>query len=124
MDIRPTGNIVQSGLSVPDRAVVDTSGSTESVATPAVAVAPAAVQQPDPAAHMAQVTQAIKDINKSMEGLSQGLEFSVDKDTNETVVKVIDQETKEVIRQMPTKEALEIAKALDQVQGLLIKQKA
>lgn len=67
---------------------------------------------------------ALKHINKSMQALGQNLEFSVDADTDRTVVKVIDQDTKEVIRQMPTAEALEIAKALDRVQGLMIRQKA
>jgi flagellar protein FlaG len=124
MDIRPIGNAVQPGLVMPDRsAVVETSGASTSAA-PVVVVPAAAVQQPDAATHLAQVAQAVKEINKSMESLSQGLEFSVDNDTKETIVKVVDQQTKEVIRQMPTKEALEIAKALDQLQGLLIKQKA
>ena len=71
-----------------------------------------------------QVDEAVANINKSLQTLSQDLEFSVDEDSNRTVVKVIDQKTKEVIRQMPTPEALEIAKALDKVKGLLIKQTA
>jgi len=40
------------------------------------------------------------------------------------VVKVVDKETKEVIRQMPSKEVVELAKALDKLQGLMIKQTA
>jgi len=40
------------------------------------------------------------------------------------VVKVIDQETKEVLRQIPTKEALEIAKSFDTAKGFLISQSA
>jgi flagellar protein FlaG len=40
------------------------------------------------------------------------------------VVKVIDQQTKEVIRQVPTQEVLEISKAIDRAQGLLIRQQA
>jgi flagellar protein FlaG len=83
-----------------------------------------AVQQTGAAASIDQVKQAVEDINKSLQSLSQGLEFSVDTDTKEVIVKVIDQQTKEVLRQMPSKEALEIAKALDQVLGKLIKTKA
>ncbi|MGK5078240.1 flagellar protein FlaG [Janthinobacterium sp. HLX7-2] len=70
------------------------------------------------------VRQAVSDINKAMQFMSRELEFSVDTDSNRTVVKVIDQQTREVIRQMPTEEALEIGKALEKVQGLLIKQTA
>lgn len=73
---------------------------------------------------MDQVKQAVQDINRSLQSLSQGLEFSVDTDTKDVIVKVIDQQTKEVLRQMPSKEALEIAKALDQVLGKLIKEQA
>ena len=51
-----------------------------------------------------------------------------DQDTKRTVVKVVDQTTKEVVRQFPTKEALAIAKALDEQgsasTGLLIDQTA
>lgn len=71
-----------------------------------------------------QVDEAVANINKSLQTLSQDLVFSVDEDSNRTIVKVVDQKTKEVIRQMPTPEALEIAKALDKVKGLLIKQTA
>jgi len=83
-----------------------------------------AVQQADAAGSMDQVKQAVQDINKSLQLLSQGLEFSVDTDSKGVIVKVIDQQTREVLRQMPTQEALDIAKALDQVLGKLIKTKA
>lgn len=72
----------------------------------------------------AELKDAVDNINKSMKALSQSLEFSIDQDSNRTIVKVVDQATKEVIRQIPTPEALEISKALDTVQGLLIKQTA
>lgn len=71
-----------------------------------------------------QVREAVANINKSLQSLSQDLVFSVDSDSQRTIVKVVDQKTKEVIRQIPTPEALEISKALDTVQGLLIKQTA
>ena len=83
-----------------------------------------AVQRSAPAPSMDQVKQAVEDINKSMQSLSQGLEFSIDADSKQTIVKVIDPQTKEVLRQMPSQEALEIAKTLDQVLGKLIREKA
>lgn len=71
-----------------------------------------------------QVNQAVEAINKTIQAASQNLEFSVDKDMSVVVVKVIDQQTKQVLRQIPTEEALDIAKSLDKLQGLLIKQTA
>jgi flagellar protein FlaG len=83
-----------------------------------------AVVRAAPAPTAEQVKQAVSDINKSMQSLSQGIEFSIDTDSKQNIVKVIDPQTKEVLRQMPTQEALEIAKALDQMIGKLIKEKA
>lgn len=83
-----------------------------------------AASKEDAQAELKEVTQAVSDINKAMQFMSRQLEFSVDTDSERTIVKVIDQQTREVIRQMPTKEALEIGKALEKAQGLLIKQTA
>jgi flagellar protein FlaG len=83
-----------------------------------------AVKKTTPEPSLDQVTQAVQNINKSLQTLSQDLVFSVDADSKRTIIKVVDQKTKEVIRQIPSTEALEIAKALDTVKGLLIKQQA
>lgn len=84
---------------------------------------------PTPSA--AEVKEALQTINSSMRELSRNLEFSVDPDSDRVIVRIIDQQTNEIIRQMPTHEALDIAKAIDQnihkaahkTQGLLISQK-
>jgi len=69
-----------------------------------------------------QTAQAVEAINKSMAESSRNLEFAVDEDTNMTIVKVVDTQTHDVIRQIPTEEVVAIAKALDKIQGLLIRQ--
>lgn len=71
-----------------------------------------------------QLNKAVGDINKAMQSMSRGIEFSVDTDSDRTVVKIVDQQTREVIRQMPSAEALEIGKALEKMQGLLMHQTA
>lgn len=83
-----------------------------------------AVKKTEDAPSLAQVNEAVENINKSLRTLNQDLEFSVDSDSKRTIIKVVDQRTKEVIQQIPSKETLEIAKALDTVKGLLIKQQA
>ncbi len=70
------------------------------------------------------VKKAAESINKLVQQFDRNLQFTVDEDTGTNVVKVIDTASKEVIRQMPTEEMLAIAKALDKLQGLLIKEKA
>lgn len=47
------------------------------------------------------------------------LRFSVDQDTGKTVVSFVDQEG-QVLRQMPSEEALEVAKAIGRFQGMFV----
>lgn len=97
-----------------------------------IAARPAAARQPDAIATEKEAQQpsrkeldaAVKKINESMPPSARSLEFSVDDESKQTVVKVIDLSTKEVVRQIPTAEALEIAKSLDKAMGRLISQKA
>jgi flagellar protein FlaG len=77
-----------------------------------------------PAAARKELAQALSSINDVLKDRAPGLEFSFDKDDARLVVKVVDRDTNEVIRQMPSREALEIAKALDKLQSLLSKQSA
>lgn len=91
---------------------------------PAAVMTASAVQQPDAADAQNQVGQALQSINKALQKLSSNLEFTVDADSNRTIVKVMDTQTQEIIRQMPSVEAIEISKALDKLQGLLVRQKA
>jgi flagellar protein FlaG len=70
------------------------------------------------------LSAAVKKINESMPASAQSLEFSIDEDSEDIVVKIIDQSTKEIVRQIPSKEALEIAKSLDKMRGLLLRQTA
>lgn len=71
-----------------------------------------------------KVKSSLDQLNKLAKQFARDLEFTVDEDTGENVVKVIDTQSKEVIRQMPTEEMLAIAKALDKLQGLLIRDQA
>jgi flagellar protein FlaG len=126
MDIKPVGNNnTQPGQRVSETGNFNADLPTVAArqgATPVQTVN--AVQQSAAVPSMNQVNEAVKQINNTLKNMSQNLEFSVDSDANRTIVKVVDQQTKDVIRQIPTAEALEIAKALDRVQGLLIRQEA
>jgi flagellar protein FlaG len=74
---------------------------------------------------VAELERAVRDLNQSMKENNSNLAFSVDPDTEQTVVKVMDSSTGEVIKQFPSKEAIAIAKAIGDIQqGLLLKQKA
>lgn len=123
MDIRPVSNGQQTA---PVAEKYNANGVLSVVAakTAVATETTNAVQQPTSIPSLEQAQEAVKNINQTMQALSQDLEFSIDKESDRMIVKVVDQKTQEVIRQMPTQEALDIAKALDKVQGLLIRQKA
>jgi flagellar protein FlaG len=81
--------------------------------------------KPEKAASAKDVQQAADEINKALQRLnSSSLEFSVDHDSGQTIVRVVDIATKDVIRQIPNEETLQIAKSIDKLQGLLIRHKA
>ena len=105
-----------------------------SMATPSVSerqtVAGAKLTGPDAApaggepVSSAQIEAAAKQIGDAVRQLASSLEFSVDQNTGRTVVKVVDKATDTVIRQIPSEEALAIARALDRLQGLILRQEA
>lgn len=114
------------------RSVDRTVAAADTVALASTSRAPAAttletanaVKGAAPVPTLDEVNQAVSELNKASQAKAQGLEFSVDNDSKRTVVKVVDQTTKEVLRQIPSPEALAIAKSLDNSKGMLIKQTA
>lgn len=77
-------------------------------------------QKPSPQ----KLQDAVKSMNDFVDGINSSLKFSVDDKSGQTVVKVIDDETKEVIKQIPSEEVLAMAQAVDKLKGLLVQQKA
>ena len=101
-------------------------GSTNLAVTPVVNTAQVVVggPAPSPATSVQQVRAAVDTLNRAMQDTNQNLEFSVDNTTHQTVVKVMDMQTGDLITQFPSKAALAIAHSIDQYQrGLLLSQK-
>ncbi len=72
-----------------------------------------------------ELRSAADDANKVLQQSQNNLEFSVDSDTDMTVVKLIDSETGDVIRQIPSEQMLKIANSIQELQqGQLLSQKA
>jgi flagellar protein FlaG len=77
-----------------------------------------------------ELGEAVENINQFVNSQGRTLNFSVDEESGKPVVKVIDFETKEVIRQIPSEEVLTMAKAIKRLQedlgsatGLMIDKK-
>jgi len=67
------------------------------------------------------VQSALDEVNQAVQKVAPGLEFSIDKQLGSTVIKVVDSQTKEVLRQIPGEEVLRIARAIDKMQGHLVR---
>jgi len=86
-------------------------------------VAPAATQQSQRSSE-GDVANAVDKLNDFASKNASDLNFSKDEETGRTIVKVVDKATDTVIRQIPSEEAVAIAKSIDKMQGLLINHKA
>lgn len=72
----------------------------------------------------ADVIDAVRKANEFVRPLSDSIEFTLDQDSGRLIVKMVDLETQQVIRQFPSEEMLALIKAMDKLQGLLVEQKA
>lgn len=124
MEIRAIDNTTQSlPMSATNKSLVPATAAAAETGGIKVR-ANAAADRAAPAPTQEQVTQALKSINSMLQDRAPGLEFTVDRDSAREVVRVVDKETHEVIRQMPSREAIDIAKALDKLHSLLVKASA
>lgn len=87
-----------------------------------VSVAVENLTEAKPAAREAEsaVHAAAKQIESYLKSIGRALEFRVDSDTGRTVVTVRNSATGEVVRQIPSEEALELARHLERYGGALV----
>jgi flagellar protein FlaG len=70
------------------------------------------------------VAKAAEQIQTFVKEMGRNLDFSVDATTGYNVVKVINPETNEIIRQLPSEELLKIARSMESWNSVLVNQKA
>ncbi|HIE03824.1 MAG TPA: flagellar protein FlaG [Candidatus Latescibacteria bacterium] len=61
-----------------------------------------------------------EELNRYMRMFNTYLAFEIDRPSNRIIIKIIDTETKEVIRQIPPEEMLRIMHNIDELLGLLV----
>ena len=76
------------------------------------------------AEQLKRVESAVSQISDFVQNFQRDLQFSIDKDSDRLVVKVVDSETQEVIRQIPSEETLRIAENLDSAGSLIFREQA
>ncbi|MDR0736908.1 MAG: flagellar protein FlaG [Zoogloeaceae bacterium] len=71
-----------------------------------------------------KLQEGVKELREFVKPYNTSLTFSIDEESGELVIKVTDNETGDVIRQIPSEDALKLAQALDTLKGLFIRQQA
>ena len=81
--------------------------------------------------HMKQAEQSqqplgnvVSELNNLVRELHRELQFSVDDESGETVIKVVDRETDEVVRQIPSEDVVRLRKRLQEAAGLIFQDSA
>ncbi|MBY0268216.1 MAG: flagellar protein FlaG [Burkholderiales bacterium] len=72
----------------------------------------------------ALLQRATEAARSALNAVSSNLQFLFDLHSGRTMVQVIDAETRKVIRQLPSEEALAITQAIDRLQSLLVRDQA
>jgi len=70
-----------------------------------------------------QLNKYAEKLSKVMEILNHSIRFAVDDESDRMIVKIVNSETNEVIRQIPPKEVLQLMHRLDQMAGLMLDEK-
>lgn len=71
-----------------------------------------------------QLKDATTEMNKYVQSLQRDLHFSVDEESGETIIKVVDSENQRLVRTIPSEEFLHASQEFNGSVGLLLKAKA
>jgi len=108
-------------------ASVTQTSSSKPAAAPVRQSLPAQGQNPpanEAAAQATEISKAVSAINSYVQSLRRDLQFTIDEATDRPIVRVIDSETNEVIRQIPSEEVLALARSLEKNQGIILRAQA
>tara|TARA_Y100000815_G_scaffold268547_1_gene289812 strand:- start:2764 stop:3198 length:435 start_codon:yes stop_codon:yes gene_type:complete len=67
-----------------------------------------------------ELNDAVSQLNDFVQNVQRDLQFEVDNELGQTIVKVVDQSTQEVIRQIPDEVAMRLAEKLQQDEPLTL----
>lgn len=73
---------------------------------------------------VSEVLEVVQKANAALTSNQSNLKFLVDTDNGKPIVQIVDRETQEVLKQIPSVEMLKIAKAIEKMQGVLISREA
>jgi len=116
--VPPPPATASEGVAVP------VTGSQGTAQSPAIVQASANANASNAAPPSETVRQAVSQANDVLRSISQAVEFQYDSEAHVTVIRLVDTQDQSVLRQIPSPEMLEIAKALERMQTMLVRDKA
>jgi len=114
--------LLQTAGTLPERSHAAPASSSAPVSV-APSPRPSHVEE-NTASSRAAVDQAARHIEDFVKSVGRSLSFSVDESTGHHVLRVVDPNSGEVIRQLPADETLRIARSIDYFQNVLVHQRA
>ena len=86
---------------------------------------PAALRKAEQAEQQQEpLENVVSNLNHLVRDLHRELQFSVDEDSGDTVIKVIDSKTDEVLRQIPSEEVMRLRQRLEEAAGVIFQDSA
>lgn len=128
MDIGSIRDSSRSGIPAADTARVKpaeaTAAEKESSSVPAAARQASESKAAEKPATRAELEKAMSNIQEFVQSVRRDINFSLDDGNGRVVVKVTDATSGDVIRQIPSEEALKLAENLSEVRSLLFQAEA
>lgn len=122
-NIQPT---LAASSTSPPRTPEPVSAVAAIMASPEVSkeVLPEPTPPQDNATREQELKSTVSDLNRYIQNQRSDLKFEVDDESGQLVVKVVDTQTNEIIRQFPREEMLVLARRLEESTGLLLRTRA
>ena len=119
INVAPTHQPAQAASKIAPENIATQATAPQTSATETTAPETTATRNTEKPVSVAQLESAVQNANQSMQASNRDLTFSVDTDTGQTIVKLMDTKTGDVIGQFPSHQMMEISKAIGLMQEQL-----
>ena len=111
-----TGN----GSALEQRILADSPGQRRSAPAPEAANP----SPPERSGGASPLPAAVETLSRAADAMARDILFLIDPQPHQTIVRIMDRQTQQVIAQLPSEEAIAITRAIDGLQGSIVRQKA
>ena len=74
--------------------------------------------------NISDLEKIVAQVQESLKPIESRIQLSVDEDLNRVVVKVVDSDSGELIRQLPPEDVLQVQRFLNEQSGLILEEEA